>query len=87
MKWHAPDDELDEGRCALVYGNRHRVEVELQEDTRGATTMLERLRVMRHAVLVRRNRSLTRRNVGSRNDVEEVLICNECYADDVSGRA
>ena len=61
-----------------------RLKIKLEEDSGCAAVVVKDTRVVRHAVLVGVQGLGTRRDVGGRNDVEEVLVRDECYGITVS---
>ncbi len=54
-----------------------RVEVEFEEDSGGATVVLNLTRVVRYGVLVRVERDTAGCDVGCGDDVEEILVGDE----------
>ena len=57
----------------------HRLEVELEEDSRRATMVVQGPSVMSDAVLMCVERLRTGCNVRRWHNMQEVLICNKCY--------
>ena len=61
-----------------------RLKIKLEEDSGCAAVVVKDTRVVRHAVLVGVQGLGTRRDVGRRDNMEEVLVRDECYGVNVS---
>ena len=57
----------------------HRIQIELEENSRGSLTMLERASVMGDAILICLKRTTTRSDIGCWNNMKVVLERSEIW--------